>query len=382
MLYTVIFIFLLYCIFKYDIQNKVIGKNSSYLFLFVLLVSMSSLRYRMGGDGLFYDDYYQDMPSLSSLSFFLNYQNEYGYQPLWVALIAVCRSLSDSIILFQLVHALLFNVFLFVFISQYSKKPFSVLMLLIVSLMYFYLSFEIQREVMAVIIFLINIKNLEKKKWIRYYLLVFLSITFHISAIILIFLPLFRLIKLNKWLVYIMLLGSFLISIFRSQLLSVFNLFLLFDVMSNKASLYSEFTFSLLGFLSFYFVRVILFIPIGFFLANDDCNNSKYKWLYSSFFVISVLSQFFVGFERFLNYLFPLYFVLVIDFIYNRYSLIESFLKRSVIIITMILHLFFILDYKLFITNDFGNHYYSIFFPYNSILKSEINQEREDFHEN
>lgn len=382
MVYTIIFIYLLFCIIRYEIQNKVIGKRFSYIFLYIILVSMSTLRYRMGGDGLFYDDYYEDMPTLSDSVRFFFEQNEYGYQPFWIALVAACKSITDSIILFQFVHAAIFNTFLFLFINQYSKKPFTVIMLLYVTLLYFYYSFEIQRESLAVITFLVNIINLEEKKWVRYYSLAFLSILFHISAVVLLFLPLFTFIKLNKKLIFIMLIASGIILFFRDELLSFFNLFLFIDSMTNKAQVYSGFTFSLLGFISYYIVRVILFIPIGLFLASDESKSLKHKWLFSSFFIISILSQYFVGFERFLNYILPLYFILLVDFLYNKYSTINSIVKKYIVLITLFLHIFFILDYKLFITDNYGNHYYSIFFPYNSIFDAQLNGEREDFHEN
>jgi len=225
---------------------------------------------------------------------------------------------------------------------------------------------------------LLNIKNLEQKKWIKYYSLAILSLLFHQSAIIIFVLPLFKFIKFNKSLVWVLLIVSFFLSLFRSNLLNIFNSFVFLDLIKSKNDSYSTITFSLIGFLSYYFVRVILFIPIALYLYSKNKKELKYKWFYSSFLIISILAQFFVMFERLLNYLYPLYFIIVIDFVYLYFPRIKSLLLRSIIIATIFLHIFFIIDYKLFLKNEYGQHFYSHFFPYNSIIDHQKNKEREE----
>jgi len=378
MVYIFIILFLLFCVYRYDIKKKIAGRDLSYFFTFILLVSMSSLRYRMGGDALFYEERYPEMPIFSNVSYYLRYENYYLYMPLWVYLNAVCKSISSSIILFQFLHALVFNILLFIFIKKYTNKQFSVLLLFFISFLYIYYSFEIQREVIAVGVFLLNIKNLEQKKWIKYYSLAILSLLFHQSAIIIFVLPLFKFIKFNKSLVWVLLIVSFFLSLFRSNLLNIFNSFVFLDLIKSKNDSYSTITFSLIGFLSYYFVRVILFIPIALYLYSKNKKELKYKWFYSSFLIISILAQFFVMFERLLNYLYPLYFIIVIDFVYLYFPRIKSLLLRSIIIATIFLHIFFIIDYKLFLKNEYGQHFYSHFFPYNSIIDHQKNKEREE----
>jgi len=351
-------------------------------FVFLCLVLMVTLRYRMGGDGLFYEDCYSDMPTLGNALEYIQFENYYFFQPFWILLIAICKSISDSSVLFQLVHSLIFNICLFSFLKRYSSRSFSVLLVLFVSLIYFYFSFEVQREILAISFFLINIKNLEENRWGKFYLLATVSFLFHISAIVIFFLPLFKLIKFNSKLVLSFLLGSILLYFAQSSILNLFKVFLILESMQSKGDVYSQMSFSLLGFISYYFVRVILFLPLALAMFRIENGKLKYEWFYSSFLIISVFSQFFVGFERFLNYLFVFYFVIVVEFFYNHYSEVKSWVLRYLILVTVFFHIFFVIEYKLFTKNEFGQHYYSIFFPYNSVFDSQENSEREDYHNN
>jgi len=378
--YIFIVFYLTFCAYWYDYRSRQKYRNASYFIAFLLLVAMSSLRYRVGGDALFYADYYPKMPTLEDASYYIKYQNIYLHMPLWIYLTAICKSISDNVVLFQIIHSFIFNTFLFVFIKRYTDKYFSVLLLLFMSLLYLYFGIEIQREVLAISIFLYNIKNLEEKRWVKYYFFAIFSFLFHVSAIIIFVLPFFRFIKFNRRLVILLLFISFIIPLISNNIFNFFSSFILLDTMKSRADYYSEITFSLLGLLSYYAVRVLLFIPLALYLYSKEKRNLKYNWFYSSFLIISILAQFFVMFERFLNYLYPLYLIIVIEFLYYNFPTIKSLLLKSIIVVSVFLHIFFIIDYKLFTKNSTGQHYYALFFPYNSVFNPQINKERENYY--
>jgi hypothetical protein len=354
----------------------------SVFFVFLSLVLLSTLRYRVGGDALFYEDIFPELPELSDYFNFVEHSNFLNYQPLWILLVSFSKTITNEIILFQLIHSLIFNISLMVFLKRYSLKPFSVLTLLFVSLLYFYFSFEIQRETVAISIFMLSIKYLEEKRWLIYFPLAIVSFLFHISAIILFLLPLMRYIKFNQVLLWVTLFSSVLIFLLRDAILNLILSLLFVESARNKMEVYAEFKFSALGFWAFYFVRVFLLIPIMLFNVKNNLHEDRFRWFYPTFFVVSVMAQFFVGFERLLNYLFPVYFIIVIDFFYVYFPKIETRMKKIIIGGAIILHIFFIMNYKLFLTNDFGQRYSSLFFPYTSIFNEEIIQEREEFYEN
>lgn len=382
MIYLLIFIFIVFCVYFYDIRENNVGKTTSYYFIFLAFVLLSTLRYRVGGDALFYEDMYEYLPDLSGYFLYMEHDNYLNYQPFWILFQAICKSITTEYVFFQFVHSVVFNLSLFYFIKRYTSKPFTYLAILFVSLLYFYFSFEIQRETLAIAVFLFNIKNLEEKRWIPYFLLSLVSFMFHISAIILFVLPLFRYLKFNMTFLYIVLAGSVVVFIFRSVILNFIFSLLFMDVMRERMDIYSEIEFSALGFLAYYIVRVFLLLPIMIYNIKNNLHENRFKWFYAAFIIASVMAQFFVGFERLLNYMFPIYILIIIDFFYKQYPLIESKLVRTLIALSIILHVFFIWDYKLFTKNDWGQRYSSLFFPYTTVFNPTITQEREEFYEN
>lgn len=382
MVYLFILLFILYCVYLFDIQGRTSGKNTSLFVVFLSLVLLSTLRYRVGGDSLFYEDIFPELPYLSDYWYFLRESNFLYYQPFWILLVSISKTLVNDIIFFHLVHSLIFNLALYFLLKRYTTKPFSVLAILFVSLLYFYLSFEVQRETMAVCFFIFSIPYLEKKRWLPYFLLAIVGFMFHISAVILFLLPLMSYIKLNQFLLWLTLFASALLFIFREAILNMILSLMFLDVMRERMELYVEFEFSTLGFIAFFIVRVVLLLPILLYNVSNELHLKRFSWFYPAFFIVSVMAQFLVGFERLLNYMFPVYLILIVEFFYEQYPRIESTIKKYIIAVSIILHVFFILNFKLFTANDFGQRYVSVFFPYTSILNPETIQEREEFYEN
>ena len=377
--YFTIILFLVVGVFIFDINKQSENKGFFIFLCFFLLVVMASLRYRVGGDSLSYEDYYDQMPELNTYIEYLDF-NPLAYQPLWLLLVAFCRTVSNEYYFFQIVHAVIFNFSLYFFIQKYTHYIFSTLLLMFCSLMYFYYSFEIQRESLALAVFFFNIENLEKKRWFRYYILALISFMFHISAVFLFILPFFRKVELTKKVIFGLFFFAVVLFFLKGIIFSLITPFLILEAMKNKAEVYSEMTFSLTGFLAFFSVRVLLLMP--FLLYRLSLKVKQFAWLDFSFLFLSILSQYFVGFERLLNYLFLIYFILFINFIYECKSLeFDPFFKKIVIAISII-HIFFILDFKLFHRNPAGQHYYSLFYPYETIFFPVDNREREDYYFN
>jgi hypothetical protein len=377
--YLTIVLFLLIGVFIYDIKKQSENKSFFIFICFLLLVVMSSFRYRVGGDSLYYEEYYEGMPELYNYIEYLDF-NPHAYQPLWLLLVAFCKTVSNEFYFFQIVHAVIFNLSLYLFIKRYTSYIFSTLLLMFFSLMYFYYSFEIQRETIALSVFLFNIENLEKKRWFRYYILALISFMFHISAIFLFLLPFLKKVELTKKMIYGLFFFAVVLFFLKGIIFSLITPFLILEAMKNKAEVYSEMTFSLTGFLAFFSVRVLLLIP--FLLYRLSLKVRQFAWLDFSFLLLSILSQYFVSFERLLNYFFLIYFILFINFIYECKPLEFNPFFKKIVIGVSILHIFFIIDYKLFLKNPAGQHYYSLFFPYETVFFPFDNKEREDYYFN
>lgn len=377
--YLTIVLFLGVGVVLFDIKKQTENKSFFLLVCFLLLVIMSSIRYRVGGDSLSYEDYYDGMPNLNNYVDYLDY-NPFSYQPLWLLFVAICKSISSEFYVLQIMHALLFNLSLFLFINKHTTYVFSTLLLLFFSLLYFYYSFEILRESLAISVFLFNIENLEKKRWTRYYALVLISFLFHISAFFLFFLPLLKKIELTKMKIYFLLFFAIVLFFLKGFIFSVLTPFLILEAMKNKADTYSEMTFSLVGFLAFFSVRVLLVLPFLFYRISTKVKT--FRWLDFSFLIFSIMAQYFVGFERLLNYFYIIYFVLFVNFIYENERIIFGSFIKKIIIAMSFMHVFFIMDYKIFAEN-IGQYYYcSLFYPYENIFTHNQSKDREDYYYN
>lgn len=264
LIYIFVVVLLLFGFVQYDLRNQTLGKNAYYFFIFLTLVLMLGLRYRVGGDSLAYEEYYPSMPTFREIFRYGLYSDNsmMTNQPLWIILIAFCKSIGKEYYIFQLVHAFIINTMLFVYLKKYSAKPFSVLLFLFITHFYFYFTVEIQREVLAIGVFLFNIKNLQNKKWIKFYLLAAVSFLFHISSLFIFFLPLLRIINLKAVQVVLITLLLTPLIFFKTFIIDVLAPILFLDVMQDKIDAYSEIELSFLGTLYFYCARVIFLLPL------------------------------------------------------------------------------------------------------------------------
>jgi len=161
--------------------------------IWIYLTLLIGLRFMVGGDTLNYMGDYIWRDSLNEWEFNLSD----AYQPGYTLLCAIAKTISPDFFLFQLIHAAIVNTFLFVFINRYTRYFFAALLSVFFTC-YFYFSTEILREVIAVLLFVLNYRSFIEKRWLRYYLGILLCCCFHISAIFLVLLPLLRGIKINN----------------------------------------------------------------------------------------------------------------------------------------------------------------------------------------
>lgn len=299
MVYLIPILVTIYGAIQYDINGrKGIGQIFCAVFLFVYLVALIGFRFEVGGDTLNYMGYYDWQDDLSDWTFSFKEQ----FQPLYSLLCAIAKTIHPDFYVFQLIHAVLFNSMLFYFIYKSTHYRF---LALFFSLLVFYLYFstEILRESLAVGVFLLNYRNLKDGRYLLYYLGVFISILFHLSALILVLLPFIKWVKLN-WLYWIIL---FVTVLAMTQLQSFFALFDSYAQIANKIDAYNEagfggYLFSALNILRYMFFPLFLcFIAKKFFHER-----LQYENMLCILSIISVCSLFsFIIFNRFINYFLP-----------------------------------------------------------------------------
>lgn len=157
-----------------------------------LLCLISGLRFETGGSDYFvYEGIYQRLPKINE--FIANFKNleqydVFGHERLWLFIQSFFKSIGFSYNAFLFVHSVFFFFCLYFFLKRYSLNPvFCVLVFL--SLMYFYNTMISLRQSTVIAIFLISLPLLEKKHYLRYFLVVAVCFFMHYSSLYLIILP-------------------------------------------------------------------------------------------------------------------------------------------------------------------------------------------------
>ena len=193
MIYLVPIILCLMGILKYDTPER--HNKGCYLWgiLFVTLVLIFGLRYKVGADTYNYMYFFSWSPTLDkwepiSLS---------GFEPGFTLLTAIIKTYSEDIYVFQTVLSFLMTLMLMNFVRKNTEYCFLAMLLIFIS-MYLYFSTEVIRESLALAGVLTAYPLIEKKHYILYILFVLLFSTLHISALISLLLPLADKMKLNR----------------------------------------------------------------------------------------------------------------------------------------------------------------------------------------
>lgn len=179
------------------LYNKKMSQSvrKAYLGLILIyIILLIGFRYRVGIDTINYMRAYPLSPLLHNF-WNINIFNE-RFEPGYLLICAICKLFSKDFWLSQLVMTAITNCCVFIFLFRYCKNPFIGIFIYFI-LQWLYFSTEIIRESVAIGIFLLNYRNIERKRWVKYYLLSLLSIFFHYSAIIIWFIPLAKFIKFN-----------------------------------------------------------------------------------------------------------------------------------------------------------------------------------------
>jgi hypothetical protein len=369
MIYIAIIVYLFFTSIHFDFFKGRIGRRMTYIVSCIILILLAGLRYRVGGDTLNYMFVHDEMPSLSSLFQYGNTTDrEYG----WVFLVGLSKLLGEEFYFVQFFVAIIVNVLMFKFFYLNTKFYHTAAFVYTV-FFYFYLNFEILRESIPIVIFCIyGYKLLIQKKQIKYYLLCGCLLLFHVSAVILFFIPyLLRFSKIVDGKVLktmVLLLGIYILGFVIQPYIAPYLLALSFSsIMESKIQFYTDYNLTLTGIIFGSFVYII--IPI--FIYKHTGN--RYVLIYA---ILGSLVSYFNIFARFLNYLWPFYILALVFFIFNTTSHLKQAHGLRVIVFLLIM---FIMNFEKFSLVDKENNirWYSRWYPYISIFEEEEDSERE-----
>ena len=193
MIYLVPILLCLLGHYLYDRPGKGKKGRGLWVVLYLVLVLIFGLRYKVGGDTYNYMNFFEWSPTLSNWTLL----NAAGYEPGFSLLTAAVRTVSDSVFVFQTVISALMTGLLMRFVARNTRFPYLAMLLIFVAI-YPYFSTEVMRESLALSGLLTIYPLLEKKRYLLYFLLSALLCTFHISAVICFFLPLLRFLRFDR----------------------------------------------------------------------------------------------------------------------------------------------------------------------------------------
>ncbi len=370
MIYLVIAFFLFFLSFRFDFLNQKVGRKVFYAVSYIILVLLSGLRYKVGGDTYNYMYVHDLLPNLYELYQFDNIVNR---EPGWLLLTAITKIITPDFVLIQLIHALFVNAVFFRFFSRYSAYKFTCVFFYYI-FFYHYFNFEILRESIAVSFFLLAIEHFKNNKLLKYYILAGIALCFHISSIFLFIFPLlYKLIPTRNVFKFSSIL--FIINIFLGSIFSsILSIFLLGDILSSKINTYQEYSFTVFGITSSY----ILYLLVPYILLKNsriDTNDFLYKFIVIYIYIGAMIPLFSIFF-RFLNYMIPFYILLMVVFMMRILLRGKNYtinIGNSVIAFTV---LFCILNFKL-ITKYEEEYWFYRWYPYHSVLDKETGEVRE-----
>lgn len=385
MVYLAALVLILIPFFKFDILKKGGNEKLWYYICLSALTLIAGLRYRVGGDTLGYMVHFETYPTIAELSEF-DFKGAY-YTPLWYVYNAIFKSLGDSFYVFQIVQAFLVNLAFFRFFKRYSKRFFAVLLVYFVGY-YLYYNTEILRSALCVVLFLEAYPLLEKRKYHWYFLLSLIAVGFHISAVFLFVIPLFRLIKKENFTVCLV---TGLVILVMASLVNVKSIIESVNIPTN-----SGFRYYLMSRLDSYakgmpqlskyylFDQLAICAPVlGIMLLRRILrfeNDSRFGVMAMIMVIIQFASIFHHVIGRFNDYLVPFVIVYLVNTLFENKGEIAAN-KFGLALATLSFVSFFGVTAVKYCRNQYaimkGAHIYDRYLPYRSVFNPEKSVKRE-----
>ena len=382
MVYLFVLVFLIICASLFDRNVDKRLKKFFYIAAYIVLILLMTLRFRVGGDVLYYENTFPFMPSLAELGSMNLF--EQTYQPLWYVLNALVKSVYDDFTFFQFVHALIVNTAIFFLIPRYTKLRF---LGVLVYYIFFYLYFntEILREALAVVIFLFAYPLIFKKKYIQYFLLCFCAYLFHAFAMFTFFVPLLvylfrKPIKLHHMGI-IAVVALVAPSLILEVILKIFNFN---EYVARQLRYYTELEVNLNGLIRNVFDAVPILIIIMLQQKKKRIDPILIPAV-NLYFVLIIMSITLAGSARLANYFVFFFYMAVINtFVSHSEYKIQNYravLATVAFFLVVSKGFYYIRDMSQY-NNRYPARFYNIYLPYHSIFDPQIDRTRENIFNN
>lgn len=380
MIYLLILFTILFFLYLTEVKGKRAWTLPGCYIVWLLFVFVAGLRYRVGGDSLYYQDIYPSLPSFGELKNYGLYEN--GYGPLWYLFCAATKAIDTRFFVMQIVHALIINTAMICFFNKYSRHLFACLLVYYV-FYYLYFNMEILRESLAIAVFLFNMKNLINRKWGRYMLGSLVSLGFHLSAIVLFFLPILMKMLQKK---HIKLALTILIASIAGLLFILQNMaddleFLPLILLTKMHSYGTREVNNINGIINDlmpFFAYWLIYIIHGRLIIGQQAEQ-RTDLLFKAFLLFAFLGGFNEGIFRFTNYLTPLAIAYSVDVVYT----VAKEKRKQLNLLVSCLAFLLLFAHKSYYyykdTSGLADHTrrYELWYPYESVFTQKEHYGRE-----
>ena len=184
------------CLLGHYLYDRPSGKNKGmgmWALLYLFLVLMMGLRYKVGGDTYNYMNFFEWCPVISEWTLL----SAVDFEPGFSLLTSLIKTFSDSIFVYQTILSAVMTGLLMRFIARNTRFRFLAMLLVYIAI-YPYFSTEVMRESLAVTGLLTIYPLLEKKKYLPYFFVSLLLCTIHVSAVVCFIIPFVRRMHFDK----------------------------------------------------------------------------------------------------------------------------------------------------------------------------------------
>lgn len=195
-LFHYICIFIICLIYKYDINKKNHNYKFTYNCVYWFLAFLVAVRYGIGIDTPKYMLAFYEIPKIQDLS--LNDFVLFRFQPLYLITNSLCKTIYNDFVSLQILQSILF-FYSYHLISKILNIQKFYLLFFFYLFTYFTTCMSAMRECFALSFDLLALTFYFKKKWIHFFLFVFIAFLYHSGGIAFAVLPFFKIIlhKIN-----------------------------------------------------------------------------------------------------------------------------------------------------------------------------------------
>lgn len=384
MIYILVALYLFLLSYRFDLKERKFGYIFHQRLSLIILIGVAGFRYRIAPDSITYmGDFAYRIANLWDLnleSFTLT-----RYQPLWIFLNSVCKTIWNDFVGFQLISAIIINYSFSYFFKMSSSKYFTCLFFYYISC-YVYFNMEIVREALAISMFLLSLVKYNEGKLKQCIIFFFMAVLFHAFALIIGLVYVFLSEKIPQIFKNLIAISVIFLIIFIPNPLVLFSGFFGGEIGSQleQYSIMKLGTMTLSGYLFMISRIVIVYLALVFFgkikaipYARLDMRIlQNLSILYIVLIIVRSISIPYL--ERIINYFSVIIIVYLVSYMYNviKRKGMKQFQKASFLLIGLLVIFLNVYPMMKFIP-EWNAPYYKRYYPYDSVFEKNKDPDRE-----